>query len=111
MGGDEFAVLVPTGDSTVIEALVRRMIEHSGEPINIDGLAEITPSISVGFAVRTERAYPDSLLLDADHALRQAKQLGGGRAVRFEGHSSLGAHGAAGLGVELIAWPGTVTQE
>ncbi|MGD9997418.1 MAG: EAL domain-containing protein [Ilumatobacteraceae bacterium] len=111
MGGDEFAVLVPTGDSTVIDALVRRMIEHSGEPINIDGLAEITPSISVGFAVRTERAYPDSLLLDADHALRQAKQLGGGRAVRFEGHSSLGAHGAAGLGVELIAWPGTVTQE
>jgi diguanylate cyclase (GGDEF)-like protein len=107
MGGDEFAVLVPTGDGTVIDALVRRMLDHVSEPINVDGLAEITPSISVGFAVRTERAYPDSLLLDADAALRQAQARGGGHAVRFEGQSSLDA---PSLGVELIAWPGNVVQ-
>ncbi|MBI5087437.1 MAG: EAL domain-containing protein [Actinobacteria bacterium] len=110
LGGDEFAVLARTDDDAILDALIRRMVEHVAEPMNIDGLAEITPSISVGVAVRTGRAYPDSLMLDAESALRQAKQLGGGRVTRFEGHGSVGAHGAAGLGVELIAWPGTVAQ-
>jgi diguanylate cyclase (GGDEF)-like protein/PAS domain S-box-containing protein len=83
LAGDEFAVLVPNSTES-IDTLAHRILERVSEPLNISGLAQILPSISIGIAVGCGRTNADRLLLDADTAAIRARALGGGRIHTFE---------------------------
>ena len=84
LGGDEFAVLLTDGDAVAAHAVAQSLVEEiracaatiSGDPIAL--------SVSVGVAVfdDVERS-PDEMLVNADIAMYQAKELGRDRWAEF----------------------------
>jgi diguanylate cyclase (GGDEF)-like protein len=80
MGGDEFAVLLPTEDTREVMSVVRKMQQSLEAPIAIAG-AMVDARISIGIAT-----YPDhgedliTLLRHADSAMYIAKRNGTGYA-------------------------------
>ena len=84
MGGDEFAVVIPDGQSRKkVEQLADRIITAIAEPYTVDGI-EIRIGVSVGCAFGPiDGATVDDLILKADLALYQAKDAGRGVARYF----------------------------
>ncbi|RST30002.1 GGDEF and EAL domain-containing protein [Sphingomonas ginkgonis] len=84
MGGDEFAIVIPDGQSRKkVEQLADRIIVSIREPYMIDQ-TEIRIGVSVGCAFGPiDGATVDDLILKADLALYQAKDAGRGVARYF----------------------------
>ncbi|MGN6606066.1 MAG: putative bifunctional diguanylate cyclase/phosphodiesterase [Jatrophihabitans sp.] len=73
LGGDEFAVIVPSTDEIELLEIGRAVLEELEQPVLVDGI-EITPSGSIGIAVRDELdATEGDILRRADVAMYQAK--------------------------------------
>ncbi|MFC7535976.1 putative bifunctional diguanylate cyclase/phosphodiesterase [Sphingomonas sp. GCM10030256] len=84
MGGDEFAIVVPDGQSRKkVEQLSDRIIRAIAQPYLIDGI-EIRIGVSIGCAFGPiDGATVDDLILKADLALYEAKGAGRGVARYF----------------------------
>jgi diguanylate cyclase (GGDEF)-like protein/PAS domain S-box-containing protein len=84
IGGDEFGILVRTGERAEVEAIAERMLAAVREPIDI-GDHRLTVAASIGIVFAEGRgASADELLRSADVAMYMAKARGKGRAVVFE---------------------------
>jgi diguanylate cyclase (GGDEF)-like protein len=80
MAGDEFVFLIPGCDRKHAEEIASDLLRAVAEPIEV-GSIRIHPSGSVGVAVLDEQEDPLSFIERADHAMIEAKRLGGGRHV------------------------------
>ena len=85
IGGDEFVVVVRSGDDP--EAVARQVIELSRVPVDVGGGVKLFPSLSMGIApAEGDCTGPDTgaeLLRRADIAMYAAKAAGKNRFVRF----------------------------
>jgi diguanylate cyclase (GGDEF)-like protein len=83
IGGDEFAILVPSpGHPERAECLAQRIVRTLSQPFDLDGKRAII-SVSIGIALATERTISaDVLLKNGDMALYRAK-ADGRRGYRF----------------------------
>jgi diguanylate cyclase (GGDEF)-like protein/PAS domain S-box-containing protein len=81
VGGDEFVVIaVACPSAEDAGALADRLIEESGEPIEIDGTdARIGCSVGIALSDPDSPGRADELLTNADLAMYKAKRAGGGR--------------------------------
>lgn len=81
MGGDEFALVLPTTDQIELVETARGVLVELAKPIVIEGI-EISPSGSIGVAVATASDTSDGeVLRRADVAMYQAKASGLGVAL------------------------------
>lgn len=94
LGGEEFAVLLPSTDGPGAVALAQRLCEAvRRRVVRVDGKA-ITYTISAGVSsMREGMAGLDALLQQADVALYAAKRSGRDRVVRDEGGGAVPEHG------------------
>ena len=85
LGGDEFAILLDGKiDHEAICRITENIIVAMTGAFNIDGLT-IFSSVSIGIATYSEsRDSAEQLLIDADHAMYQAKLKGRNQYVFFE---------------------------
>jgi diguanylate cyclase (GGDEF)-like protein/PAS domain S-box-containing protein len=84
IGGDEFGILVRTGERSEVEAIAERVLAAVREPIVL-GEHHLTVAASMGIAFAEGRqASADELLRSADVAMYMAKAGGKGRSVVFE---------------------------
>jgi diguanylate cyclase (GGDEF)-like protein len=82
LGGDEFAVLT-WGPMSEAQLVAERLLEVLGRPYEPDG-GRVFLSVSIGVADRTNAADMDTMLRNADLALRYAKQRGKNRIERYD---------------------------
>ncbi len=85
VGGDEFVLILPgPGVPAALASLARRIIDRIEEPLSFEG-QPIRISASIGMAISSQYAEPNSvtMLADADSALYHAKRLGRGRAELY----------------------------
>ncbi len=82
MGGDEFAVLLPTAESVQDAVHVaKRLLGIVGQPVALESDA-VSIGMSVGIAIYpTDGEDPSAVLNSADHAMYRAKRAGGGFAI------------------------------
>jgi diguanylate cyclase (GGDEF)-like protein len=85
LGGDEFAILLDSNiDHDTICRITESIISAISHPFNIDGL-NIFSSVSIGISTyHDESDSAEKLLIDADHAMYQAKLQGRNQYVFFE---------------------------
>jgi diguanylate cyclase (GGDEF)-like protein len=85
LGGDEFAILLDGKiDYETIYRITESIIEATSGAFNIDGL-NISSGVSIGVATYSDASESaDQLLIDADHAMYQAKLKGRNQYVFFE---------------------------
>ena len=87
MGGDEFVVLLD--DASLdggSEIVAQRLLDAIGDPFELASVPgqSLSPSASIGIAVKRGAATADDLLREADYALYGAKAAGRNRYVNFE---------------------------
>lgn len=85
LGGDEFAILLDENiDHDTICRITESIISAISHPFNIDGL-NIFSSVSIGISTYHDASdSAEKLLIDADHAMYQAKLQGRNQYVFFE---------------------------
>ena len=84
IGGDEFGILIRTGDRHEVEAIAARILAAIREPIDL-GDHHLTVAASMGIVVADgHQATADELLRSADVAMYMAKARGKDRFVVFE---------------------------
>ncbi|MBA3687752.1 MAG: EAL domain-containing protein [Chloroflexi bacterium] len=84
IGGDEFGILVRTGERAEVEAIAERILGSIREPIDL-GDHHLTVAASMGIVyVDGRQATADELLRSADVAMYMAKARGKDRFVVFE---------------------------
>ncbi|MCW2606739.1 MAG: hypothetical protein JWO60_1432, partial [Frankiales bacterium] len=84
LGGDEFAVLLEgTPSAAQADALVRRVLDAMGEPVQTDGRVHHV-GVSAGVAHALPGDDAGALLRNADLAMYRAKADGRGRARAYE---------------------------
>jgi len=85
LGGDEFAILLDGNiDHETICRITESIIATMAAAYNIDGL-NISSSVSIGIATYNDASdSAEKLLIDADHAMYQAKLKGRNQYVFFE---------------------------
>ena len=85
IGGDEFAVLIEESESEeIVTAIAERCHEMAAKSIFIDG-KNIKLSASIGIVAKTQfYQLPDDILRDAELALSQCKEQGGGQIKSFD---------------------------
>jgi diguanylate cyclase (GGDEF)-like protein/PAS domain S-box-containing protein len=84
LGGDEFAVLLEEiEDTEAAMQAAHRLLEVLQLPVAIDDFSVNVPA-SIGVAIATEAAAPESLMRDADIALYRAKGDGKARVAQFD---------------------------
>ncbi len=84
IGGDEFGILVRTGERSEVEAIAERILAAVREPIVL-GEHNLTVAASMGIVFAEGRqSSADELLRSADVAMYMAKARGKGRSVVFE---------------------------
>jgi diguanylate cyclase (GGDEF)-like protein len=85
LGGDEFAILLDGKiDYETICRITESIIEATSRAFNIDGL-NISSSVSIGIATYSDASESaEQLLIDADHAMYQAKLKGRNQYAFFE---------------------------
>ncbi|MDA8295182.1 MAG: EAL domain-containing protein [Actinomycetota bacterium] len=103
LGGDEFVVLVEDRSVDEASALVAgRILEALREPFELEGLAGVKLAVRASVGVAFSKAgSAEELLRDADVALYQAKQAGGGRYVVFHPDMQLAVLERLGLEIDL----------
>jgi len=84
-GGDEFVVVSTRADSDqAIARIAQRLVDAFAEPFEVEG-RELSCSASIGIAVAAAKDETlEELLRDADAAMYQAKETGGGRFEVFD---------------------------
>jgi diguanylate cyclase (GGDEF)-like protein len=99
LGGDEFAILVlDADDDGATMAVAERLVELCEEPFHIDQF-RLQVGASVGAAVAPDDAEDaESLMRQADAAMYEAKESGGG----IVAHSGM-SKDAGGTRIELLA--------
>jgi diguanylate cyclase (GGDEF)-like protein/PAS domain S-box-containing protein len=85
LGGDEFTILLDDVNDPSDAMRVARQIQAAvAEPFLVEA-HELRPSLSVGIALSTlSHDRPESVLKDADVAMRRAKAMGGSRCEVFD---------------------------
>jgi len=85
LGGDEFAILLDGSiDHDTICRITENIIDAMSQPFSIDGL-NITSSVSIGISTYCHSIdSAEKLLINADHAMYQAKLLGRNQYVFFD---------------------------
>jgi diguanylate cyclase (GGDEF)-like protein/PAS domain S-box-containing protein len=84
IGGDEFGILVRTGERAEVEAIAERLLAAIRQPIDL-GDHHLTVAASMGIAFADGRhTTADELLRSADVAMYMAKARGKDRFVVFE---------------------------
>lgn len=85
LGGDEFAILLDSNiDHDTICRITESIISAVSHPFNIEGL-NIFSSVSIGISTYHDTSdSAEKLLIDADHAMYQAKLQGRNQYVFFE---------------------------
>ena len=85
LGGDEFAIILDGNiDHDTICRITESIISAISHPFNIDGL-NIFSSVSIGISTYHDASdSAEKLLIDADHAMYQAKLQGRNQYVFFE---------------------------
>jgi len=87
LGGDEFTVLIAVADQHDAQIVAGHIVEAMKEPVNLNVVSVIV-SMSTGIAISVSAAdTPTELLRNADEAMYQAKNLGGGQVVVYGGAS------------------------
>jgi diguanylate cyclase (GGDEF)-like protein len=100
-GGDEFVVLCPDlADADGATAIASRLLDALAEPIAL-GSEEVFVTASIGIAIATDGATPETLLRHADAAMYRAKNEGRARAVVFEPDDQGSAVAALRTGSDL----------
>jgi len=103
LGGDEFIVLLPdTRDRFAAGNVARRILNHLGTPIRVDG-HEVFVTASIGIATYPEDGLSSEILIrNADTAMYHAKQEGKALPLQQEGATSMAVlPGAADFSVAL----------
>jgi diguanylate cyclase (GGDEF)-like protein len=92
IGGDEFAVLLPTTSQVAdAEAVGRRLVSALAAPVPIEGIdLAVSASIGVALAMPGESLAVDELLRRADVAMYQAKAAGKHRLASYDPASDPG---------------------
>lgn len=84
LAGDEFAVLINTNAAAATIAATN-IAQHIGKAIDLgDRLYRPTVSISICEHSEKHSADPETMMLRANSAVRQAKSLGGSRCILFD---------------------------
>ncbi len=75
-GGDEFLLILPSGDHNIVSGIAQRMIDSMKRSFDVDGkTVYVTASIGIAMAPY-DGASPADLLRHADTALYKAKSAG-----------------------------------
>jgi diguanylate cyclase (GGDEF)-like protein/PAS domain S-box-containing protein len=100
-GGDEFVVLLEdvTGVDVAVAA-ARRICAALEQPIVLRAGYEVVASVSVGIALSGPGKSADDILRDADVAMYDAKNKGGGGIYRVFDQASMGSRSSARLQIE-----------
>jgi diguanylate cyclase (GGDEF)-like protein/PAS domain S-box-containing protein len=100
-GGDEFVVLLEdvTGVDVAITA-ARRICAALEQPIVLRDGYEVVASVSVGIALSGPGKSADDILRDADVAMYDAKENGGGGVYRVFDQASMGSRSSERLRIE-----------
>jgi diguanylate cyclase (GGDEF)-like protein len=77
IGGDEFAVVIPGGDTETAVQVAARIVAAVGEPVEIGG-ATVRVGASVGVSTADDAADAARLVREADEAMYRVKQAGKG---------------------------------
>ena len=83
IGGDEFIIVCDDVSALETERIGARVLEALSSPCDIAG-HELRITASLGIAISTTEATPESLLRDSDAAMYRAKERGGGRIELFD---------------------------
>jgi diguanylate cyclase (GGDEF)-like protein/PAS domain S-box-containing protein len=67
LGGDEFVIVVPPDPHSDFEALARRLLRATDQPMILPGPIVATVGMSIGMAVLEHGADPATVLTAADH--------------------------------------------
>lgn len=100
-GGDEFVILLADTTRDAAQAVAAKLVQSVGEPLDMEGLDEYRPSLSVGIA-----SFPDdgeaaeALLRKADSAMYAAKAAGRGQMALYS--QALGEAAADFLDVQRM---------
>jgi diguanylate cyclase (GGDEF)-like protein/PAS domain S-box-containing protein len=100
-GGDEFVVLLEdvAGVDVAVTA-ARRICAALEQPIVLRDGYEVVASVSVGIALSGPGKTADDILRDADVAMYDAKEKGGGGGYRVFDQASMGSRSSARLQIE-----------
>ncbi|MBS0123329.1 sensor domain-containing protein [Thetidibacter halocola] len=103
MGGDEFVILKPLGDSALkISGLADEIVHEMRKPFTFEGKS-ILCSASVGVALADAKmASPEQVVADADEALYHAKAHGRGRWSFFTAEMHSDSIATKQLATELL---------
>jgi len=83
IGGDEFAILVPTHSDEELESLLSNLVKLMEKPIELLAYEKIWMTVSLGIRKSEIDDSPDLMMQDATFAVHEAKKQGGNRAVFF----------------------------
>jgi diguanylate cyclase (GGDEF)-like protein/PAS domain S-box-containing protein len=85
MGGDEFTILLEgIADPSDAMRVAKRILAAVAKPFDVEA-REVRISASIGIALSTtSQAHADTLLQEAEVAMRRAKALGGSRCELFD---------------------------
>jgi diguanylate cyclase (GGDEF)-like protein len=101
VGGDEFVVLIEGLESSArLKSLAEATVADARRPVLIQGM-EVTIGASIGLAVDSGNATPETLLRDADLAMYRAKELGKNRWHMFEASLSERARARMSTAIDL----------
>ena len=90
-GGDEFVVVLPSGDPSQVRQIADTVLTKWRTPLFVEG-SEIYSGISIGTVSRTaDHQRANDLLRDAEIAMYEAKRLGRNRAVAFRSELKVAA--------------------
>ncbi|MFN8222805.1 MAG: EAL domain-containing protein [Gaiellales bacterium] len=90
LGGDEFAIVAPVADAAEAHALANTVRQTVEQPFALSGFT-VQLGSSVGVALAPEHGVDaEALLRHADHAMYEAKRLGGGSVLYDPGHDEGG---------------------
>jgi diguanylate cyclase (GGDEF)-like protein len=88
MGGDEFAMLVPSAEPAAAERVARTIQTYLSEPVNVEG-AQLQVSASIGLAGLDAHSEEETALRRSDVALYAAKRAGRNGFAWFDEHLEL----------------------
>ena len=100
IGGDEFALLIHSGDGGFIEGVIERIQRALGQTVRIDDGLEVFSSATLGVSYKP-RAGDHDALLEADAALYEAKRNRRGSVGVYEDRLTAESQKKMKLGVKL----------